>query len=360
MRTSSNVVNRSAGRTRVRTVCWIALAAGSFGLLGSCGEGAVGPKPLKEVRLGYFANITHAQAVLGVNSGDFAKAVAPAVLTTRVFNAGPSLIEALFAGEIDVGYVGPGPALSAYEKSHGEGIRVIAGAAANGVLIVARADSGITSMADLVGKRIATPQLGNTQDIAARHYMIYELKQPNADNVLPVPNSEQLAMMARGQIDAAWVPEPWGARLEAEAGGKVIAEEKEFWPSKEFGLTVIVVRPAFLAEHPEVVERLLKVHVDWTHRLQNNPDEQAALLEVAMTALTGKKLDRAIIDKSLERVRFTIEPLPNTFETMAQWALDLGFAQTKPAVSKMFDTTILRKVAGAVATPAATQGNGGA
>src|SRR4051812_5340402 len=195
--------------------------------------------PPSEIRVGYFANVTHAQAVLGVASGDFGNAVAPAKVSTKVFNAGPSLIEALFAGEIDIGYVGPGPALSAHARSKGQGIRVISGAAANGVLIVARKDSGISTLADLKGKKLATPQHGNTQDIAARHYLLSELKQTNADNVIPIANSEQAAMMARGDIDAAWAPEPWGSRLIAEQSATLVAEEKDLWPGKEFVLTVV-------------------------------------------------------------------------------------------------------------------------
>jgi NitT/TauT family transport system substrate-binding protein len=180
---------------------------------------------LEQVRIGYFANLTHAQAVLGVASKDFDNAVAPTKVKTKVFNAGPSLIEALFAGEIDVGYVGPGPALNAFAKSRGQGIRVIAGAAANGVVIVARKDAGINSLADLRGKRVATPQLGNTQDIAAKYYLSHELGQKDLNNVLPVPNAEQAAMMAGGQIDAAWAPEPWGSFLVAQTGAKVVAQE---------------------------------------------------------------------------------------------------------------------------------------
>ena len=185
-----------------------------------------------EVRLGYFGNVTHAQAVLGVSSKDFENAVAPAKFSTKVFNAGPSLIEALFANQIDIGYVGPSPVLSAHEKSKGQGIRVIAGAAANGVLIVARKDSGISKLEDLKGKKVATPQHGNTQDIAARHYLQHVLKQENLNNVVPIANAEQSGLMARGEIDAAWAPEPWAARLVAEAKGKIIGEEKDLWPSR--------------------------------------------------------------------------------------------------------------------------------
>ena len=170
----------------------------------SCDRQHASQTQVTEVRLGYFANLTHAQAVLGVSSGEFAKAIEPATLTTQVFNAGPSLIEALLAGQIDIGYVGPGPALNAQERTHGQGIRVIAGAAANGVLIVASDASGIRTMQDLAGKRVATPQQGNTQDIAARHFALSVLKQPDASNVIPIANAEQVGMMTRNQIDAAW------------------------------------------------------------------------------------------------------------------------------------------------------------
>ena len=206
---------------RVMTIALFACAILS-GCRRSSAPGGGSAKPV-EVRLGYFANLTHAQVVLGISSGEFEKAIAPNHLTTKVFNAGPSLVEALFAGEIDIGYIGPGPALSAFERSKGKGIRVIAGAAANGVVIVAAPNSGINTMHDLKDKRIATPQMGNTQDISARHYMLAELHSEDANNVQAIPNAEQLAMMSRGQIDAAWAPEPWGARLEAEAGGKIIA-----------------------------------------------------------------------------------------------------------------------------------------
>src|SRR5215212_8807649 len=170
-----------------------------------------------EVRIGYFANLTHAQAVLGVASKDFDNAVAPAKVSTKVFNAGPSLIEALFAGEIDIGYVGPGPALTGFGQSQGKNIRVISGSASNGVLVVARKDSGINTLQDLAGKKLATPQHGNTQDISARHYLKSELKADLKD-VRPIANAEQAGLMTRGEVDASWAPEPWGSLLVAQTG----------------------------------------------------------------------------------------------------------------------------------------------
>lgn len=307
----------------------------------------------KEVKVGYFANVTHAQAVLGVASGDFANAVAPAKLTTKTFNAGPSLIEALFAGEIDIAYVGPSPTITAHAQSRGEGIRVLAGAAANGVVIVASPESGIKSLADLKGKRIATPQMGNTQDVSARHYLLNKLGQADAANVLPVPNAEQAAMMARGQIDAAWAVEPWAARLEAEAGAKVIAEEKELWPNNEFTLTLVIASPKFLQEHPAVVESLLRSHCAWTAKLNADAQAQAAPMAEALKAVTGKELSQDIIGRAMSRVKFTNEPLEASLTTFAEWAFELGYAKHKPSLKGLVDRRLLDKaLAAAPAAPA--------
>jgi len=288
--------------------------------------------------------VNHAQAVLGGENGDYAKAVAPATLSTKVFNAGPSLIEALLAGEIDVGYVGPGPALNAHVRSRGASIRVIAGAAANGVLIVARPDTGIQSLSDLKGKRIATPQLGNTQDISAKHYLLDVLKQEDVSNVLAVANAEQAALMARGQIDAAWVPEPWGSRLIIENGAKLLAEEKDLWPGKDFPLTLVVTTPEFLAAHREIVARLLAAHVRLTRELNRAPKQYVASLEEALAKLTGKRLPAGVIESSLKHVRFTDDPLESTLATMGQWAYELKMTPRPPDLRGLVDTTVLAEV----------------
>jgi NitT/TauT family transport system substrate-binding protein len=331
---------------RGKAALWIVLALvvfGGGGWLAFKKNSNVG-QPITEVRIGYFANLSHAQAVLGVSSGEFEAAISPAKLKTKVFNAGPSLIEALSAGEIDIGYVGPGPALAAHARSKGQGIRVIAGAAANGVGIVARAGSGIEKVADLKGKRVATPQHGNTQDIAARHYLVFELGQSGHENVLPVPNAEQAGMMDRGQIDAAWTPEPWASRLVAETGAKIIAEEKDLWPNHEFALAIVVTTPEFLRDHPDVVKKVLAVHRAWTARLVSAPQKHAPALGEALVALGGKKLPPGVVQSALARVKFTDEPLEETFKTMAGWAADLGFEQRPARLSQLFDLTLLKEL----------------
>jgi len=303
-------------------------------------------KPVDEVRLGYFANLTHAQGVLGAASGDFAKAVAPAKFSTKVFNAGPSVIEAIFAGEIDIAYIGPQPALTGFVKSRGERVRVIAGAAANGVVIVARKDSGITKLSDLIGRKVATPQHANTQDIAARHYLVHDLKQKDHSNVVPIPNAEQAAMMDRKEIDAAWAPEPWGSFLVSQVGATVIEKEEKLWPEGKFAIAVVITTPEFLAKHPDVVEKILRVHRDWTAKLQKDPKTYVPQLGDALYALTQKRLPPGVLDAAFANTSFTDDPQEHTFKTFAQWSYDLGFAKDVAKTDGLIDTAILRKLQG--------------
>jgi NitT/TauT family transport system substrate-binding protein len=313
------------------------LFAIAFAMAGLLGCERRSGRQLTDVRIGYFANLTHAQAVLGASSGEFADAVRPLEFSTKLFNAGPSLVEALLAGEIDIGYVGPGPALNAQLRTRGRGIRVIAGAAANGVLIVARKGSAISSLSDLRGRKLATPQHGNTQDLSARHYLVSVLHQADDRNVLPVPNAEQSGMMARA-------PEPWGSRLMAETGATLVAEEKDLWPAKEFTLTVVVTTPEFLAQHADVVEKVLRVHSRWTHRLQSEPKRYVPQLESALLALTGKKLPKGVMASALRRVKFTDDVLEDTFRAQATWSYELEFTVQPPSIAGLIDTRLLQRL----------------
>lgn len=312
---------------------------------------AAKPAP-KTVKLGYFANLTHAQAVLGVQSGVYGKALAPSKLETKVFNAGPSLIEALNAGEIDVAYVGPGPAINGWVKSKGRSLNIISGSAANGVVIVVSEKSGITKLEDLKGKRIATPQLGNTQDIAARWYVKNVLKQEDADNIVPIPNAEQLGLLQRGQIDAAWSPEPWATRLVKEAGAKVLTQEKDLWPNKEFSLTLVVTTQEFLRDHHDLLKSLLVEHAKLTTELQQHPQEHAAELAEGISKLTGKKVGADLIGDALKNVKFTVDPLAETLETQAKYAYDLGAFREPAKLKGLVDTSLLPQGAAAPAVPA--------
>jgi NitT/TauT family transport system substrate-binding protein len=300
----------------------------------------------ERVRLGYFANVTHAQALVGVARGDFQKSLGASKLETRVFNAGPEAVEALFAGELDVTYIGPSPAINAYLKSRGTAVRIVAGSAANGVSIVARKDSGIASTKDLAGKRIATPQFGNTQDVSARHYLksvlSRKLKEDGGETeILPVKNAEQIALFRSGQIDAAWAPEPWGARLVHEAGGVLIAEEKDLWPEKKFAITVVLVATKFLEEHPRTVERLLKAHVELTGWLNEHPSEAKAAVNAELARLTGKPVATAVLDDTFARTMFLTDPLPKTVAVFVDWSRELGFTRETQGIDGLFELKLL-------------------
>jgi NitT/TauT family transport system substrate-binding protein len=302
-------------------------------------------KATEAVRIGYFANVTHAQAVLAVSSGDLARAVAPLEVQTKIYNAGPTLIQDLLAGNIDIGYIGPGPAIS----KGPEDVRIIAGAAANGVLIVAAKDSPITSVTDLPRYTLATPQFGNTQDISARHYYnaVLNAGSDGIKRIKPTENARQLNELGRG-IDAAWVPEPWGSRLIHEAGAKLIAKEheiKELWPEGKVCLTVVVTTKKFLAEHPDVVEKVLGVHHAWTQRLQKDPQQYKQRLSDGLYKLSNVRLKDEVLTDSLRNVEFTDEPLESTLKKMAAWFDELQPKGSPPTkLDGLVDLTLLKKV----------------
>jgi NitT/TauT family transport system substrate-binding protein len=316
--------------------------AAFFALLAACDKPAAptatttAPPPLAELRLGYFANVTHAQAVLGVAFGDFQNALGDTKLEPKVFNAGPELIDSLKAGAIDIAYVGPGPVITAQANSNGQALRVISGSAANGVAIVARQGSGITTIKDLAGKKIATPQHGNTQDVSCRHYLTAVLGQTDTSNVMPMPNLQQVSSMALNNIDAAWAPEPWASRLIAEDHATLIAEEKDLWPNHQFALTVVVVNPDFLRNHKDIVDKILAVHHQWTLKLNADPASCKTQLHDALLALTHADLKDDVLVPALKRTLFTEDRMDDTFTTMAQWAADLKIIKSVPDQSVLF------------------------
>src|SRR6202165_2045412 len=206
------------------------------------------------LRIGYFPNVTHAQALVGRANGPFERALGPgARLEWKAFNAGPAAIEALFANAIDLAYVGPNPTVAGYVRSQGEAVRVIAGAASGGASLVVRKDSGIHNASDFHGRKVATPQLGNTQDVALRAWMRangLKAREKGGDvQVIPISNPDQLTLFLKGQLDAAWAPEPWAARLVHDGGGRIFLDERDVWPDRQFVIANIIVSPKFLKEH---------------------------------------------------------------------------------------------------------------
>jgi len=335
--------------TFILTAATLVFAAGCGST--STGTAAKSGEPPKVVRLGYFANVTHAQALIGVAHGDFQQALGPVKLETKTFNAGPSVIEAIFAGELDIAYIGPSPAVNGFIKSGGEQIRIVSGACANGVAIVVSKDSNISDISQLVGKRIATPQYGNTQDVSARHYLIHKLKARLKENggdtdIQPVANADQLNLIRQGQIDAAWSPEPWASRLVHEAGAKLLKEEKDDWEGKRFISAVVIVSSEFLAAHPQTVETFLRAHTTVTNYINTNRDEASKRINDELQKLTGKQLKPEVLKDAMSRVEFLTDPLPESVKIFAQWSRDLGMLKELPDLQPLFELSNQKKIDG--------------
>jgi NitT/TauT family transport system substrate-binding protein len=250
---------------------FVALLASASLALAACGSTPVArvADPVN-VRLGYYPNITHAVALVGVQRGTFRAALTALrhniTLTTTTFNAGPAEAEALLAGDLDIAYTGPNPAINAYVRSHGEALRIIAGAASGGAQLIVRPEAHITAPADLSGKKIADPQLGGTQDIALRYYLkqnrLKTTEEGGTVQVVPTDNATILTLFQQGKIDGAWVPEPWASRLLLVGHGQIFVDEATLWSDGKFVTTVMVVAKPFLDRHPDIVAAFLKAHVE--------------------------------------------------------------------------------------------------
>ena len=318
-----------------RTIRALALAATallSTSLLAACGNdedggSASGSGEASAIRLGYFPNITHAPALIGVNKGYFQTALGSTKLETKTFNAGPAAIEALFSGAIDATYIGPNPAVNGWSQSKGTGLKIIAGSTSGGAGLVVK--EGINSPADLKGKKIATPQLGNTQDVALRAWLkengLNADQQGGGDvSVLPQDNATALQAFAQGSIDGAWVPEPNLSRLVLESKGKVLVNEKELWPNGLFVTTHLIVTQEFLKKYPATVKKLLQGHLEsLDHIAEDNAGAQAAANE-QLKALSGKPLKDDVLAASFKNLTFTADPISASLFTSAKHAEDVG------------------------------------
>ncbi len=296
------------------------------------------------LRLGFFPNLTHAQALVGNDEGLYAKAL-DGKLETKQFNAGPAAMEALLAGSLDVSYVGSGPAVMAYLRSDGQ-LKVIAGSAAGGAVLVTK---GISDPSELKGKRVASPQLGNTQDVALRVWLkskgLKVLDRPGPDGVAvtPLANSDILGLFQRGDLAGAWVPEPWGARLVAEAGGKILVDERSLWPEGKFATTVLVASRKALETRREDVKKLLRVHLELTRRAKGDKQKFAREANAAFGKITGKSLPEPVLQDAFSRIDFTTDPLAAQLATAAKNAHELGFVPSED-VSGLVDGSLLKEL----------------
>jgi NitT/TauT family transport system substrate-binding protein len=308
----------------------LTLIAASFG----------GEKTL--VRIGHFPNITHTQGLVAHNlsrqgKGWFEARLGPDVgIQWFIYNAGPSAMEAIFARSIELTYVGPGPALNAYAKSQGEEIRIIAGAANGGSALVVQPDANFKGPTDFKGKRIATPQLGNTQDISCRAWLAsagLKITQLGGDaQVLPTQNPDQLSLFQQKKIDAVWTVEPWVSRLETEAGGKVLVEEPDT------ATTVLVSSVKFLNEDRELAKKFWQAHRELTDWILQNPAEAQRMVQAELLAETRTKMSSELIARAWKRIIFISEIPRASIQTFVSNSQKAGFMKTAPDLSRLFET----------------------
>jgi NitT/TauT family transport system substrate-binding protein len=302
------------------------------------------------VRAGYFPNVTHSQALVGRALGRFGQTLGSgAHIEWKVFNAGPSVIEALFAGALDLAYVGPNPAIAGYVRSKGEALRVIAGATSGGAALVVRPAAGILKPEDFHGKKVATPQLGNTQDVALRAWLqAHSLKTREKGGdvlVIPIANPDQLTLFVKGEIDAAWAPEPWASRLILEANARLFVDERDLWPNRQFVTAHLIVRTSFLREHPDLVKNWLRAHVELTQWINAKPAEARQVINQQIQKDTGKALPLNVLDESFSRLQATNDPIRTSLLTSAQRAYDAGFlGRERPDLAGLYDLALLNEV----------------
>ena len=335
-------------RTSGRLAAALLITATAVSLAGCGSDDADASSSTKPVtlRLGYFPNLTHATAIVGVEDGIFAKALGKNKLKTQTFNAGPEATQALLSGALDATYIGPGPSTNAYAKSGGEAVRIISGATSGGAALVVKPD--ITSVAGLKGKKIATPQLGNTQDIALRSYLkdngLKTTKEGGGDvQIVPQDNSQTVDTFGTGDIDGAWVPEPTLSRL-VNDGGKVLVDERTLWPGGKFVTTNLLVSTDFLRKHPDVVKQLIEGQVAANEAINKDPAHAQTVVGTAIGKLTGKPLDPKLVAQAWKTLTFTDDPLPATLITGAEHATDVGLLDKVDNLQGIYDLKLLNEV----------------
>jgi len=310
------------------------------------------------LRLGYFANVTHAAAVVGVAQGYFQKELGPTHLSTQIFKDGPTEVTALLSGSLDAAFVGPNPAINAYVKGD-HGVRLIAGATLGGAALVVK--KSITSAAQLKGKTIATPQLGNTQDVALRTWLNangHHVTVTGGDvNIAPTDNATSLQLFQQGRIDGAWVPEPWVSRLVQQGGGHILVNEASLWPQGKFATTELIVTTSYLAKHADAVKALVHGELDAIDFVNSDQAAAEQVVNSELNRLTGKALPAAVIAASFKDITVTADPAADTLQADADHAYAVGTLPKKADLQGLVDLTLLNQLLTAAGKPALSPGN---
>lgn len=306
-----------------------------------------------ELRLGYFPNVTHAAALIGVDKGFFTKELGSTRLTLQTFNAGPDEVSALLGGSLDAAFIGSGPSINAFSKSHGAAVRLVAGATSGGAQLVVK--PSITSIQDLAGKTIADPQLGNTQDVSLKTFLANN-DLTGKVTVTNLANSETLGEFQRNDIQGGWLPEPYSSQLVLTGGARVLVDESTLWPGGQFPTTVLLVRTQFLQQHPQTVRELIKGELDAIGYAQTDQSGAEAAVNDQLKKLTGKPLSNAVIARAFSKITLTLDPLASDFPSLVKDQVTAKIATTAPSLTGFADLAQLNDVLKAAGKPSVSAG----
>ena len=300
------------------------------------------------MRIGYFANLNHAPAIVGLSDGDFQKYLgSTTTIKTTLFTAGPTEMTALLANQLDMAYVGPSPAVNAFIQSNGTALKIVAGVSNGGAIFVVRNNDGINSSVDFKGKTFAAPQLGNTQDIALRSYLLRNHYVVGTNVTIDdTSNSNILTLMTQGKLDGAWVPEPYASALIFQANCHVFLDERNLWPGGNFSTAELVVSTSFLNAHADVVKKIIAADVNDTLWIGKNTEKANTLIDNRIANLTSTTpTNSTIFANATSYLSFTYDPLEASVTQQAQNAYELGFLGTSaPNLNGLFDMTLLNEV----------------
>ena len=283
-----------------------------------------------EIRVAFFPSISHVVPIVGIENNIFQENLTEQkIIEVKIFDSGPQVIESLFAKSIDLAYVGPGPIINGFLKSNGQDLKILAGAANGGASFIIQKDSGLDSIENFQGKRIASPQISNTQDVSLRHYLSTHGLEPVEKGgtvfVINISNPDIYTLFANGEIDGAWVPEPWATILVEELGGVRLFNESQFWPEKQFSSVLLIGRTNFIEQNPETVEKWILSNQKTAEWINSNPDKTKMIYNEFMQDYMGKTFSKKIVDESFSNLEITSDPIKNSVLTFAERADSLGY-----------------------------------
>ncbi|MFB5636214.1 MAG: ABC transporter substrate-binding protein [Nitrosopumilus sp.] len=283
-----------------------------------------------KLRIAYFPNIGHAIAIVGMEKGFFETSLGNTTqIETRVFDSGPQAIESLFANSIDLAYVGPGPAINGFLNSENHNVKILAGAASGGASFIVHPLSEINSASDFAGKKIAAPQIGNTQDVSLRYYLSENGLKPAEKGgsvvIYNIPNPDIYTLFVKGDIDGAWVAEPWATILETELNGKRLFHEEELWPNQEFASVLLIANTNFVEKNPTIITNFLDSHHETANWINQNPTETRIIFNNFLTSHLGQSLSDDVVDTALSNLQITDDPLLDSVYSFAEKADSLGY-----------------------------------